>query len=100
MKYRSKWISFLAAAVLVAVVSSSRSARAQVYVGGTFSGPHGTVSFNSDPYVYSGSYCPPTYHRTYYRTYYRYPRVTSSYYPAYNTYPRHYRLRRVFVAFP
>ena len=97
---RTRLMSFLGAAILVAVASSGRRADAQVSIGGTFSGPHGVVAFKTGiPYVGGFGY------RTRWAPSYRYGAASryaySRYsYPRSSFYPRRYRLRRFFVAFP
>ena len=111
---RVKLMSFLAAAILVAVASCGRRAEAQVGFGGTFAGPHGVVSFNTgvpyaapvygnygyrnygyNSYRYGNPYAPSYRYGSGYR--YGYARYS---YPRSSYYPRRYRLRRFFVAFP
>lgn len=105
---RTRLMSYLAAAILVAVASSGRRADAQVSVGGTFAGPHGVVSFNTGiPYAapvygnygYSNSGYDSYRYGNRYAPSYRYGYARHSY-PRPSYYPRRYRLRRFFVAFP
>src|SRR5689334_22565238 len=93
---KKRFASLFAAAILVAAVSSGRRADAQVAFGGTFAGPHGVVSFQSGV-----PYAAPVYGNSGYRTWRPYRSAYARYsYPRFSRFPRRYRLRRVFVAFP